>query len=58
MRIFCVLIRSDTNEYQMKYVRGLANDWEEAGKKALEHIKNDIDNPRLCELRDEGEVAF
>ena len=58
MRIYYALIRSDTNGSQMKQFRGLANDWEEAGRKALEHVKKDIDNPRLCELRDEGEVAF
>jgi len=58
MRIFYVLIRSDTDNCQMKQFRGLAKDWEEAGKKAMDKVKSEIDNPRLCELRDEGEVAF
>ena len=58
MRIFYALIRSDTNTGQMAQIRGLAKDWKEAGEKALEHVKGEIDNPRLCELRDEGEVAF
>jgi len=58
MRIFYALIRSDTNTGQMAQFRGLAKDWKEAGEKALEHVKGEIDNPRLCELRDEGEVAF